>query len=109
MYNEMMTGEKVAYIIVQSDGGKDTPLSYADYNGEFSMTDMGSATRFGESKTAVDLAVLKNKISTLMNSKLKFKVISETLTRKEVNLSTGVPLTPLEESTPVTPEPEPVI
>ena len=105
MYNEMMTGEKVAYILIQSDNGKDTPLSYADYNGEFSMTDMGSATRFGESKLAVDLAVMKNKISTLMNSKLQFKVISETLTRKEVSLETGVPMTPLEPSTSIESEP----
>lgn len=96
MYNEMMTGEKVAYIITQNDGGKETPLSYADYNGEFGMTEMNSATRFGEQKIAIDLAVLKNKISKLMNSKMEFKVISETLTRKEVSLLTEEE--PLEES-----------
>lgn len=102
MYNEMIIGEKTAYLLTRIDEVELTeyPLAYAEYNGDFTVTDMRSATHFEDAKKVKDLAVLKNQISKLMGSNQKYRVIAERVTRQEIDLETGkpipVPETPVE-------------
>lgn len=105
MYNEMVTGDKISYILIQHDTTNDVkrPVFYADYNGGLNVTEMTSATRFDSLKKAKDLATLQNQISALMDSKLKYLVVKEVVSRAEIDLATGEPIV---EEEPVEGSPE---
>lgn len=101
----MVTGDKISYILIQHDTTNDVnvkrPVFYADYNGGLNVTEMTSATRFDSLKKAKDLATLQNQISALMDSKLKYLVVKEVVSRAEIDLATGEPIVeeePVEES-----------